>query len=265
MSFCSYSRSMNALMERPIWEVLAFYWGMNVFRYFAIAGGAWLIFWKWLYPRMKPKQLYASVPDRRHRKREIFYSILTTVIFLGPVALIVTTRGMGIFKIYPSISDFGWVWYFTSFIVLGLWHETYFYWIHRFMHWGPIYRHVHHVHHLSREPTPFTAFAFHPLEAILESAAFVLLALVFPLHSSALAIFALFSFVMNVYGHLGLEIFRHERGPWVYVNSPRYHAWHHRCYRGNYSLYTNFWDRWMGTAMLPASLSQKKQPREQAH
>jgi sterol desaturase/sphingolipid hydroxylase (fatty acid hydroxylase superfamily) len=239
---------MDTLLEMPFLQVLAIQWGVNLFRYFFIAGGAWLVFWKWFYPKLRERSLYPETPARRHRKREILYSVLTTIIFLGPVALVIGTRDMGISKVYSHISDYGWGWALMSYFVLYAWHDTYFYWVHRFMHWKPIYRRVHHVHHLSREPTPFTAFSFHPLEAILESLPIALAALVLPFHVGTLAIFSLFSVVMNVYGHLGIEIFDHKKAPWTFVNSPRYHTWHHQQYLGNYSLYTNFWDRLMGTA-----------------
>ncbi len=26
-------------------------------------------------------------------------------------------------------------------------HDAWFYWTHRLLHWGPMYRHVHYVHH----------------------------------------------------------------------------------------------------------------------
>lgn len=238
---------MDALLEKPLVEILAFQWGMNLLRYFTVAGGAWLVFWKWLYPKWKARSLYAAPPDRRHRRREIFYSVLTTFIFLGPVAVILTTADSGLSKVYRDVADHGWLWYAATYGIMLIWHETYFYWIHRLMHWKPIYRRVHHVHHLSREPTPFAAFSFHPLEALLEAGAFVSIACLLPIHFSALAIFTFLSLLMNVYGHLGIEVFDHDRGISRYVNSPRYHAWHHQHFRGNYSLYLNFWDRWMKT------------------
>lgn len=238
---------MDILLEKSLLEILAYQWGMNVLRYFALAGGAWLVFWKWLYPKWKAHSLYTSPPDRRHRRREISYSLLTTFIFLGPVALVLTTSDSGLSQVYSDLSDQGWWWYVMSYPILFFWHETYFYWVHRFMHWKPIYKRVHHIHHLSTEPTPFAAFSFHPLEAILESGAIVIIAFILPLHLSTLILFTFFSLVMNVYGHLGIEIWKHDGRISRYINSPRYHAWHHKHYRGNYSLYLNFWDRWMRT------------------
>ncbi len=26
-------------------------------------------------------------------------------------------------------------------------HDAWFYWTHRLLHWGPLYRHVHYIHH----------------------------------------------------------------------------------------------------------------------
>ena len=56
--------------------------------------------------------------------------------------------------------------------------------------------------------------------------------------------------VYNVYGHLGYELYpkgfsRHWLGKWI--NTSVSHNQHHQYFKGNYSLYFTFWDRWMGT------------------
>lgn len=32
-------------------------------------------------------------------------------------------------------------------VVLDYLHDAWFYWTHRMLHWGPLYRHVHYIHH----------------------------------------------------------------------------------------------------------------------
>ncbi len=31
--------------------------------------------------------------------------------------------------------------------VLDALHDAWFYWTHRLLHWGPLYKHVHYIHH----------------------------------------------------------------------------------------------------------------------
>ena len=168
-------------------------------------------------------------------RREILPSVLSVTTFMLPIALVAIAARTGGTRIYHQIADLGWAWYFFSFVLRFAWQETYFYWSHRVMHWPPIYRRVHAWHHLSRHPTPFTAFAFHPFEALIEGMTFVILAFLVPLHVTAIAIFAPHS---------------SRIGQWI--NSPRSHGLHHEKFRGNYSFYTNFWDRVMGTRIFEA-------------
>ena len=129
-------------------------------------------------------------------------------------------------------------------------HDTYFYWMHRAMHHPTLYKHVHLVHHKSTNPSPWTAYAFHPLEAFLEVMILPLIAFTFPVHAPAIGLFFLFQIAYNVYGHLGFELYpkgfhKHWLGRWV--NTSVAHNLHHKKFHGNFGLYFLFWDRLMGT------------------
>jgi sterol desaturase/sphingolipid hydroxylase (fatty acid hydroxylase superfamily) len=118
------------------------------------------------------------------------------------------------------------------------------------MHHPSIYRWVHKVHHLSTNPSPWAAMAFHPIEAVIEAGIIVVVVLMFPVHPLAIGIFLLFMMVYNVYGHLGYELypagFAHSKiGRWI--NTSVNHNQHHQHFKGNYGLYFLFWDRLMGT------------------
>lgn len=40
-------------------------------------------------------------------------------------------------------------------LVLDYAHDSWFYWTHRLLHWKPLYRNVHYVHHRCAPPAPF--------------------------------------------------------------------------------------------------------------
>ena len=117
------------------------------------------------------------------------------------------------------------------------------------MHWKPVYRFIHKVHHESTSPTPFTAFAFHPLEAVIEAAIFPIMIFSVPLHPVVLITFATYSNLVNVLGHLGYEIFPHgfTRGWLGFINTSTHHNQHHEKFHCNYGFYFNVWDRLMNT------------------
>ena len=253
---------MELLANLSLTELLTYQWVNNLTRYFLIAGLTYMIFWKWGFSYFKDRFLYSEMPNKKDLQREFKYSVLTTMIFLIPTIIIVTTKEFGLFKIYLKIDERGLAWYLISFAVVLFIHDTYFYWTHRWMHNKKFYKYFHKTHHLSVNPTPLAAFAFHPLEAIVESGVFVLIPLFIPIHWSVLVLFSLFSLFMNVYGHLGFGLFKPEKirtFPLNIFSHSTHHSWHHRFQRGNYGFYFQFWDRAMGTwkGELPVNASHK--------
>jgi len=44
---------------------------------------------------------------------------------------------------------------------------VHFFFVHRLIHWGPLYRWIHSVHHNSINPSPWSSLSMHPVEAFL--------------------------------------------------------------------------------------------------
>lgn len=241
---------MEALLKLSPIEFLSFLWLNNISRYLFLAGLAYFIFWKWGFDKFQDKFLYKERPKSSDIKREVFYSVLSTLIFLIPTIFALSVRDLGWNKVYFNLQDKSLTWYVLSYFVVFFVHDTYFYWTHRLMHHKRLYRYFHHVHHLSKKPTPLAAFAFHPLEALVEAGVFVIISFVLPVHFSVLVIFNLFSLFMNVYGHLGFSLFSEkqlESFPLSLFGHSTHHSWHHQFYQGNYGFYLRFWDKAMGT------------------
>jgi sterol desaturase/sphingolipid hydroxylase (fatty acid hydroxylase superfamily) len=129
-------------------------------------------------------------------------------------------------------------------------HDAWFYWTHRLMHTRALFHLFHGVHHLSRNPTPWAAYAFHPYESVVEALGIVLILFIMPCHPIALLVFQTISTLINVYGHLGYEPYpRGLAGHWLgrWINTSVAHNAHHERARHNFGFYFLFWDRWMGT------------------
>jgi Delta7-sterol 5-desaturase len=133
--------------------------------------------------------------------------------------------------------------------------DTWFYWLHRWMHKESIYGWVHKWHHKSTSPNLLTTFSVNPLESLvnggfvpifLSSAALVGL----PLHAAAVALMVLTNIVMGLYVHSGYEFLpRWWNRSWAtkWFISATFHDQHHKYFNWNYGGYTTLWDRLSGT------------------
>jgi lathosterol oxidase len=217
-------------------------------RYFILAGTAFLVFYI-LFPRIFQKiKIQKKFPNTKNYYRDILYSVISMIIF-ATIAYISFT----LLKPYNNI-NYGDIknnyLYALSFVWMYFLHDTYFYWSHRAMHHPFLYRKVHLIHHKSTNPSPWTAYAFHPLEAIIEAGIAPLIAFTIPVHRSAFFIFMLFQIIYNVYGHLGYELYpKGFNKTWIgkWINTGTAHNQHHKSFFGNYGLYTLIWDRLLGT------------------
>ena len=133
--------------------------------------------------------------------------VITALVFAAIGYIVFVTPVSKYTQTYWNFQEHS-VGYFIFSIVLMLFvHDAYFYWTHRWMHRKSIYRIVHRVHHLSTNPSPWAAMAFHPIESVIEGSVIALMAFLFPVHPLAIGIFLLFMMMYNVYGHLGYELY----------------------------------------------------------
>jgi sterol desaturase/sphingolipid hydroxylase (fatty acid hydroxylase superfamily) len=227
-----------------------FIFSVTLFRYLIIGFIAFTVFYvikrnKWAY-----KKIQLRFPAGSDYRREMSYSLLTALCFSIIGYLLFFTPFRNYTKLYSRIPEYGLDYFFGSIVLMLLIHDTYFYWTHRLMHHPAIYKWFHKVHHLSTNPSPWAAYAFHPLEAVVEAGIVVVLALMIPVHPLSIGLFLFIMIIYNVYGHLGYELYpvgfsKNRVGRWI--NTSVNHNQHHQFFKGNYGLYFLWWDRWMGT------------------
>ena len=104
-------------------------------------------------------------------------------------------------------------------------HETHFFLLHRALHWGPLYKYVHAVHHNSINPSPWSSLSMHPVELI-GYLGVALWHLVLP-SNPLLALYQLhFAGFGAIPGHIGFD--KIELTPETTMDSGAYiHALHH--------------------------------------
>ena len=124
------------------------------------------------------------------------------------------------------------IWLFALALVAPIWHETHFFLIHRLIHWPPLYRRVHSVHHNSVNPSPWSSLSMHPVEHLLYFSS-ALAHLLIP-SNPLLAIYQLhYSGFGAVVGHIGFD--KIEVGDAAAFDSHAYaHYLHHKYFEVNY-------------------------------
>lgn len=136
-------------------------------------------------------------------------------------------------------------WFVCLFVLIPLWSSMHFYWVHRFLHWAPVYRHVHALHHRNINIGPWSGLSMHPVEHLLY---FSTLAIHFfvPTHPVHI-LFHLYLQALNpLCSHSGFAFLlvgkRHRLALGDF-----FHQLHHRCFECNYGTIDMPWDMWFGT------------------
>lgn len=153
-----------------------------------------------------------------------------------------------------------WGYILLTIVALDYLHDTWFYWTHRLLHWKPLYRHVHYLHHRSTVPTAFAGYSFHVAEAALVFANEIIVVFLFPIHVGLHRAYHLFTTLIHLGGHAGYEIAplvpsleallwaaASAGAPARGLNTVKHHDMHHRFPTRHFSLYFTHWDRWCGT------------------
>lgn len=132
--------------------------------------------------------------------------------------------------------------------------DTWFYWLHRWMHNEPVYSYVHKLHHFSTSPNLLTTFSVNPLESVINGGFVPIfltgMAFVWPVHEQAMALIAPTNVIMGLYVHSGYELMpRWWNRSWAtkWFITATFHDQHHKYFRVNFGGYTTLWDRICGT------------------
>jgi Delta7-sterol 5-desaturase len=232
-----------------ILEIWLIVWGFDTARYLIGVGSVALILYKVCGRFSAHRKIQTKTATTKDLTREVGYSILTTAVYSTVALATLELEHQGYIRHYDDIATYP-LWYTAvSLPWVLIMHDAYFYWVHRLMHWRPLFRLFHLVHHRSHTPTTWAAYSFAPGEAVLMAMFVPLYAIVFPIHDTVLFVFLGIMIVRNAMGHSGVEF--HPR--W-WVDSPldifttvTHHDLHHQRARGNYGLYFTWWDRWMKT------------------
>ncbi len=235
-------QQLKELFAYGFWDFIT-----NTLIYSAVVLPFFLVFWVFLKPKFQNRRIQEkqrSTPPII--RQEIKNSIITILIFaIIDVALYVAQLN-GYTQIYDNVNDYGWGYFVFSILLMILLHDAWFFFTHRLMHHPKLFKYIHKIHHQSTDPSPFAAFSFHPLEAIVEAGAYIIFSFLFPVHLFALFGWQFFQMTLNVIGHLGYEIYpKGFNTHWLFrwKTPSTHHNMHHSKFNGNYGLYFTWWDK----------------------
>lgn len=238
--------------SNPLWFLIStlVIFCVVIGRYFLIAGLFHAIFYLWFPGKWEHRKINQRPYKKDQFKKEVYWSCITAALFAisGTITALLWQKGYT--RIYFAVTDYP-LWCLpVSLLIAMLIHETYYYWLHRWMHQPSIFKIVHKVHHDSNITSPWTAFSFHPLEGLLQAVFLPLLLMVLPMHLYVLIVQLTIMTFSSVINHLDIEIYpknfhRHFIGK--YFIGATHHSLHHKQFKYNYGLYFTFWDKWKAT------------------
>lgn len=137
------------------------------------------------------------------------------------------------------------VWFVLWFALIPMWSSFHFYWIHRALHWPPLYRLAHSLHHRNVNVGPWSGISMHPVEHLLFYTNF-LIHFIVPSHPLHVLFHGYIQSVHPAFSHSGFEELVVDDKPRARIGV-FFHQLHHRYFECNYGTVEMPWDRWFGS------------------
>ena len=136
------------------------------------------------------------------------------------------------------------IWFVLWFPLIGVWYSFHFYWVHHFLHWQPMYRRFHSVHHRNVTIGPWSGFSMHPVEHLLYLSS-LFIHLVIPSHPIHMLFHVYWLTLATATSHSGYESLVVGNGRMTIATF--FHQLHHRYFTCNYGNVEIPMDRWFGS------------------
>ena len=148
------------------------------------------------------------------------------------------------------------------FIVEDAWH----YWMHRAMHWGPLYKNIHKIHHQYSAPFGLAAEYASPIEVMVlglgtVSSPILWCAITKDLHILTMYIWIVLRLFQAIDAHSGYEF------PWSlhhflpFWAGAEHHDVHHERFIGNYASSFRWWDFVLDTEAGPEATKRRREKK----
>lgn len=196
------------------------------------------------YNRNWPDKDSSKFMFNNQTKDNMFWSLVSGVpIWTAYEVLLLWSYANGLIPmVSPAESP---VVFVLLFLLVPVIHEAGFFIAHRLLHWPPLYRVAHAVHHRNTNPGPWSGLSMHPIEHLLYFAP-VLLFFLIPSHPVHMINLVSRLGLAPSQGHTGFD--RIAVGENASVDNSFYaHYLHHRYFEVNYADGMIPLDRWFGS------------------
>ncbi|MEM7059745.1 MAG: sterol desaturase family protein [Pseudomonadota bacterium] len=142
-----------------------------------------------------------------------------------------------------------------------VWISFHFYWIHRWLHWPPLYRIAHALHHRNTNVGPWSGLSMHPIEHLLFFSS-VLVHWLIASHPIHILFHMQHQALTAATSHTGFEALVVKDKDRLALGT-FHHQMHHRYFECNYGNLEVPWDKWFGSFHdgTPESHAQMKERR----
>jgi sterol desaturase/sphingolipid hydroxylase (fatty acid hydroxylase superfamily) len=138
-----------------------------------------------------------------------------------------------------------WIWFAVLMFFAPVIHAAHFYFTHRLLHWPPLYRSVHRIHHTNVEIGPWSGLAMHPVEQVVYFSTVVVSWLLAP--HPLVALFQIqIAALSPALGHSGFDTLLIGRR-FSIASANYFHYLHHRYFECNYGGTVAPFDKLFGT------------------
>lgn len=183
-------------------------------------------------------------------RNEAIFAVINVVasgFLLGGLTWLTTRYGLAA---KPSAEHVAWWVVVLEYAVYFFAFDTWFYWLHRWMHQPKVYPYIHKLHHFSTSPNLLTTLSVNPLESLVNGGFLPIFLALVPIHQQTMAFIGPTAILMGLYVHCGHEFLPrwwHKSWATKWFITTTFHDQHHKYFNYNFGGYTPIWDYICGT------------------
>ena len=185
--------------------------------------------------KYNPKSLATKNPNF-FTKNQLIDNIFNTLVWGVPIWTtyeVITLWAFANGIIYNVSWQLHPIYCFLLFIITPTIQSVHFYFVHRLLHWKPLYKYVHKVHHNNVNIGPWSGLSFHPIEHVFFFSV-ILIFWIIPCNP-LIAIWCLFfTAFAPIPGHSGYDKMLFKNGKFIPAGDYN-HQLHHKYFECNYS------------------------------
>lgn len=236
--------------------------GRNAFLIFAVAGGLHLYFH--VFKLQGTERRYESRELQRDNPRFFLRDQVKDNMFWTMTSGVFVWTAYEVFFFWAMANNhlpyyLEWrnhpVSFVLIFLLIPFFTSLHFHLVHRLLHWKPLYRIAHSVHHRNVVLGPWSGFSMHPIEHLIYMSS-VLIHVVLPSHPLHIIFHNQWNSIGAAATHSGYEALTFRGKPFLYLTS-FHHQLHHRLLNCNYGNPLVPADQWFGCDNNGAKVANK--------